>query len=162
MRELFREVKLNSYFSAIAGLIIGLVLLFWPGASLTLVCAVIGVAVLAVAVVQLVLFFKERMAGFTANYHLLLGILLLVVGGWFLVSPGSYRCDCSYHCRSLCSSSRSDRSGSCYQPSAGTLWKVVGGTHSGTDFHRTGTGADFQCSKSRNRFHSADRRLNYL
>ena len=89
MRELFREVKLNSYFSAIAGLLIGLILLFWPGASLTLVCAVIGVAVLAVAVVQIVLFFRERMAGFAASYHLLLGILLLGVGGWFLISPES-------------------------------------------------------------------------
>lgn len=60
MRELFREVKLNSYFSAIAGLLIGLILLFWPGASLTLVCAVIGVAVLAVAVVQIVLFLERE------------------------------------------------------------------------------------------------------
>lgn len=89
MRELFREVKMNSYFSAIASLVIGLLLLFWPGASLTVICAVIGVAVLAVAVVQITLFFRERMAGFSASYHLLLGILLLVVGGWFLISPGS-------------------------------------------------------------------------
>ena len=89
MRELFREVKMNSYFSAIASLVIGLLLLFWPGASLTVICAVIGVAVLAVAVVQISLFFRERMAGFSASYHLLLGILLLVVGGWFLISPGS-------------------------------------------------------------------------
>lgn len=87
MKELFREVKLNSYVSTIAGLIIGLLLLLWPGASLTLVCAVIGVAVLAVAVVQLSLFFRERMTGFSASYHLFLGILLLVIGGWFLISP---------------------------------------------------------------------------
>lgn len=87
MKDLFREVKLNSYVSTMASLIIGLLLLFWPGASLKLVCAVIGVAVLAVAVVQIGLFFKERMTGFSASYHLLLGILLLVIGGWFLFRP---------------------------------------------------------------------------
>ncbi len=161
MRELFREVKLNSYFSAIAGLIIGLVLLFWPGASLTLVCAVIGVAVLAVAIVQIALFFKERMAGFT-ELSFTAGHFTIGSGRMVSDQAGKHRCDCPYHCRSLCSSSWNDRSGSCFQPSTGTLWKVVGGTPSGIDFYRAGTGVDFQRSKGRNRFDSADRRSDHL
>jgi len=87
MLEILRRVKMNSYFAAGAALVTGLLLLFWPNASLNVVCNVIGIGVLVISAIQLLAAFRGW-GTVEAGYNLAIGILLLAVGIFFLTSPG--------------------------------------------------------------------------
>lgn len=87
MINYFKKMKANDLISSLVFVVIGLVLLIWPGTSTQVVCMVLGGVLLAYGVIQIVmyLFAKEK-----TLYHqgmLILGIILSVIGAWILLKP---------------------------------------------------------------------------
>lgn len=87
MINYFKKMKANDLISSLIFVIIGLILLIWPGTSTQVVCMVLGGVLLAYGVIQIVmyLFAKEK-----TLYHqgmLILGIILSVIGAWILLKP---------------------------------------------------------------------------
>lgn len=87
MINYFKKMKANDLISSLIFVVIGLVLLIWPGTSTQVVCMVLGGVLLAYGVIQIVmyLFAKEK-----TLYHqgmLVLGIILSVIGAWILLKP---------------------------------------------------------------------------
>ncbi|MBQ9928442.1 MAG: DUF308 domain-containing protein [Lachnospiraceae bacterium] len=87
MINYFKKMKTNDLISSLIFVVIGLVLLIWPGTSTQVVCMVLGGVLLAYGVIQIVmyLFAKEK-----TLYHqgmLILGIILSVIGAWILLKP---------------------------------------------------------------------------
>lgn len=87
MSNFFMKFKANDLVSSLIFVVIGLVLLIWPGTSTQVVCMVLGGVLLAYGIIQIVLylFAKEK-----TLYHqgmLILGIILSVIGAWILLKP---------------------------------------------------------------------------
>ncbi len=87
MGNYFKKLKTNDLVSSLIFVVIGLVLLIWPGTSTQVVCMVLGGVLLAYGIIQIVLylFAKEK-----TLYHqgmLILGIILSVIGAWILLKP---------------------------------------------------------------------------
>lgn len=87
MDNFLKKFKANDLLSSLIFVVIGLVLLIWPGTSTQVVCMVLGGVLLAYGIIQIVLylFAKEK-----TLYHqgmLILGIILSVIGAWILLKP---------------------------------------------------------------------------
>ena len=80
MREFFHTMKVSFLLAAILYVILGLVLLLWPGVSAVVFCYAFGGVLLAYGVVTVVSFFlrARRQGGFV--FELLLGIIAAALG----------------------------------------------------------------------------------
>ncbi len=87
MRELFKRVKINFIVASIFCIVLGLVLLFWPGISSTVICYAFGGILLIYGLITIIGFLvcESRAGGFRLD--LLLGIVLTAVGIVFLLHP---------------------------------------------------------------------------
>lgn len=87
MRDFFRQMKLSFLVASILYVILGLVLLIWPGVSATVFCWAFGSLLLAYgAVTILTFFFRDSRAG-SFVFELLLGIVAAALGLLVLLRP---------------------------------------------------------------------------
>lgn len=87
MRDFFRQMKLSFLVASILYVILGLVLLIWPGVSATVFCWAFGGLLLAYgAVTILTFFFRDSRAG-SFVFELLLGIVAAALGLLVLLRP---------------------------------------------------------------------------
>lgn len=87
MINYFKKFKANDVISSSVFVLIGLVLLIWPGTSTQVVCMVLGGVLLAYGIIQIVMYL---FAGEKTLYYqgmLILGIILSVIGAWILLKP---------------------------------------------------------------------------
>ena len=87
MRDFFRQMRLSFLVASILYVILGLVLLIWPGVSATVFCWAFGSLLLAYgAVTILTFFFRDSRAG-SFVFELLLGIVAAALGLLVLLRP---------------------------------------------------------------------------
>ena len=80
MREFFHTMKVSFLLAAILYVILGLVLLLWPGVSAVVFCYAFGGVLLAYGVVTVVSFFLRDSRQGSFVFELLLGIIAAALG----------------------------------------------------------------------------------
>lgn len=81
-----REIKLSFTFSSIASLVLGIAMLLMPGASQRVLSMVVGIAVTAYGLFNILSFVLERGAG-AYTFELLIGVCAAGFGLFSLINP---------------------------------------------------------------------------
>lgn len=87
MKDFIKGLKVNYTASAAACVVLGLVLLIWPGTTTQIVCMMLGTVLLIYGVVQIMLYMISRERSIISQGMMLLGIVVAVIGVWILVRP---------------------------------------------------------------------------
>ena len=87
MREFFRAMKLNFLLVSILYVLLGLVLLIWPGVSVTVFCYAFGAVLLLYGLVTVLHFFLRDTRQAAMAFELFLGVVAAAVGLVFLLQP---------------------------------------------------------------------------
>lgn len=83
----FVEIKKNYTISALLCVLIGLVLVIWPGTSTRVVCMLLGGVLLVYGLVQILVYVFSRERTLGLQGMLVLGIIFAVIGGWIILRP---------------------------------------------------------------------------
>ena len=87
MANFLKNLKANYTLSAIICVVIGVVLIIWPGTSTQVVCMVLGGMLMIYGIVQIILYLFARERTLYLQGMLILGIVFSVVGAWILLKP---------------------------------------------------------------------------
>lgn len=87
MADFFKGIKANYTISAILCVVLGLVLLIWPGTTTQLICKLLGAVLFAYGAVQVVLYLFNRDRTMLSQGMLVLGIVFAVIGSFILLKP---------------------------------------------------------------------------
>lgn len=87
MIHYFKNLKANYTLSAAICVLIGLVLIIWPGTSTQIVCMALGGVLLLYGLVQIVLYLFVKERTLYLQGMLVLGIVFSVMGIWILLRP---------------------------------------------------------------------------
>lgn len=87
MFDYLKNLKANYTLSAIICVVIGLVLIIWPGTSTQIVCMVLGSLLLVYGLIQIALYLFARQRTLYLQGMLVLGIIFSVLGVWILLRP---------------------------------------------------------------------------
>lgn len=87
MTEFLKGLKVNYTASALVCVVLGLVLLIWPGTTTQIVCMLLGVVLLIYGVIQILMYLISRERSIVSQGMMLLGIIVSVIGIWILVRP---------------------------------------------------------------------------
>lgn len=88
MSDFAKKIKTNSLISALLCVVLGLILLLWPGTAISVLNTLLG-AVLAVAgAIDIVMFLAGHDNTLYGVSRLVVGVVLAVFGIWVMVKPG--------------------------------------------------------------------------
>ncbi len=87
MYGFFKTLKANYLISAGLCVLFGITLVVWPDISSMIVCTGLGCVLALTGIVNLVTFFIRRDGTFLSQVNLLVGIVLVVLGGWIILYP---------------------------------------------------------------------------
>lgn len=87
MAIFFKGLKVNYTASALICVVLGLILLIWPGTTTQIVCMLLGVVLLAYGVLQIGIYLLTKERNIISQGMLLLGIIFSVIGVWILLKP---------------------------------------------------------------------------
>lgn len=88
-RRAFRCAKWFSVLSAVLMGIFGILLLIWPGTSMSLICTLLGALLLLFGVSRLISYFSNVSYHIAFQFDLALGLFSLLIGILLLTHPGS-------------------------------------------------------------------------
>ena len=87
MNDLLKRIKTNAMLSAALYALLGLVLLFWPELSASVLCLALGAVLLVCGAVDILVFLRTRDGSLYSALHLIVGIILAAVGLWLMARP---------------------------------------------------------------------------
>ena len=87
MVDFLKGLRVNYTASAVLCILLGLVLLIWPGTTTQIVCMMLGLVLLIYGGVQIILYLASRERSMISQGMMLLGIIVAVIGVWILVRP---------------------------------------------------------------------------
>ena len=87
MTDFLKGLKANYTASAMLCMVLGLILLIWPGTTTRLVCMLLGGVLLIYGVFQVVICLVNRERTILSQGMLVFGIILSVIGLWILLRP---------------------------------------------------------------------------
>lgn len=82
-----KSLKVNYSLSAVICVILGIVLLVWPGQSTQVVCMVLGIVLGGFGLIQIILYLATREKTMISHSMMMLGVVLAVIGGWIVLKP---------------------------------------------------------------------------
>ena len=82
-----KSLKVNYSLSAVICVILGIVLLVWPGQSTQVVCMVLGIVLGGFGLIQIILYLATKEKTMVSHSMMILGLLLAVIGGWIVLKP---------------------------------------------------------------------------
>ena len=88
MRSILHEQRNSSLVAALITIVVGLLLVFWPDLSVSLLCTVLGIASIASGVVYIIGWVRKRRMGQPA-FYILPGVILCALGLWLVTRPAS-------------------------------------------------------------------------
>ena len=89
MEHILKKIKTNVIVSAFICIALGVILVFWPGLSVKVVCMAIGAVLVINGVSRLLNFIFGRDGSVFSQMNLVMGIIITVIGGWILLQPGT-------------------------------------------------------------------------
>lgn len=87
MKDFIRGLKVNYTASALTCVVLGLVLLIWPGTTTQIVCMMLGSVLLVYGVIHILLYLISKERSIISQGMMILGIVVAVIGVWILVRP---------------------------------------------------------------------------
>lgn len=90
MKDLFYAFKTNTFVSAVISILIGLALLFLPGAFTVMACRMIAVLVLISGAAAIISYMRESQRIWRLQTLLILGIVLVILGVFMLACPSFF------------------------------------------------------------------------
>ncbi len=87
MERILKKIKANVLISAAFCIVLGVVLVVWPGMSVQVACMAIGIVLLISGLTRLAAFIFGRDGTLFSQINLILGIIITVIGGWILFQP---------------------------------------------------------------------------
>ena len=87
MIEFLKGLKANYTISAILCVVMGLMLLIWPGTTTQIVCTMLGIVLLAYGILQIAMYLWTAEKTIFSQGALLLGIIFAVIGAWIVFRP---------------------------------------------------------------------------
>ena len=82
-----KSLKVNYSLSAVICVILGIVLLVWPGQSTQVVCMVLGIVLGGFGLIQIILYLATKEKTMASHSMMMLGVVLAVIGGWIVLKP---------------------------------------------------------------------------
>ena len=82
-----KSLKVNYSLSAVICVILGIVLLVWPGQSTQVVCMVLGIVLRGFGLIQIILYLATKEKTMVSHSMMMLGVVLAVIGGWIVLKP---------------------------------------------------------------------------
>ena len=82
-----KSLKVNYSLSAVICVILGIVLLVWPGQSTQVVCMVLGIVLGGFGLIQIILHLATKEKTMVSHSMMMLGVVLAVIGGWIVLKP---------------------------------------------------------------------------
>ena len=82
-----KSLKVNYSLSAVICVILGIVLLVWPGQSTQVVCMVFGIVLGGFGLIQIILYLATKEKTMVSHSMMMLGVVLAVIGGWIVLKP---------------------------------------------------------------------------
>ena len=82
-----KSLKVNYSLSAVICVILGIVLLVWPGQSTHVVCMVLGIVLGGFGLIQIILYLATKEKTMVSHSMMMLGVVLAVIGGWIVLKP---------------------------------------------------------------------------
>lgn len=89
MEHILKKIKTNVIVSAFICIVLGVILVFWPGLSVKVVCMAIGAVLVINGISRLLNFIFGRDGSVFSQMNLVMGIIITVIGGWILLQPGT-------------------------------------------------------------------------
>ena len=90
MKETIESGVRNNKVNGIIMIILGLIMLLWPGAAMKIVCIVIGVVLIAMGGIRLLTYFNGRKRGIENQSDLTIGIIEVIVGIALIIISGFF------------------------------------------------------------------------
>lgn len=87
MKDFLKGLKVNYTASALVCVVVGLVLLIWPGTTTQIVCMILGLELLIYGAVQVFLYLASKERNMISQGMMLLGVVVAVIGVWILIKP---------------------------------------------------------------------------
>lgn len=82
-----KSLKVNYSLSAVICVILGIILLVWPGQSTQVVCMVLGIVLGGFGLIQIILYLATKEKTMVSHSMMMLGVVLAVIGGWIVLKP---------------------------------------------------------------------------
>ena len=89
MEHILKKIKTTVIVSAFICIALGVILVFWPGLSVKVVCMAIGAVLVINGISRLLNFIFGRDGSVFSQMNLVMGIIITVIGGWILLQPGT-------------------------------------------------------------------------
>lgn len=89
MEHILKKIRTNVIVSAFICIALGVILVFWPGLSVKVVCMAIGAVLVINGISRLLNFIFGRDGSVFSQMNLVMGIIITVIGGWILLQPGT-------------------------------------------------------------------------
>ena len=87
MIQIWRDIRKNYSVSSLITLILGIVLIAWPDLSGTLMCYMLGGALILMGVIQLLIYLRGNKEGLVSRFKMMMGVILALLGIWICVKP---------------------------------------------------------------------------
>ena len=87
IKQDLKRLKREKIVSSIIFILLGLVLLIWPGTSLGVVARVIGAVLTCGGIVAILMFLFNKEKGFASSAVLTVGVIVAVIGAWIFINP---------------------------------------------------------------------------
>lgn len=87
MEKILKKLKTNVVISSFLCVLLGLVLVLWPGLSIQIVCTAVGAVLIAGGAMRIISYFRTRDGSIYSQINLIFGIIFAVVGVWIVIKP---------------------------------------------------------------------------
>lgn len=85
--DIFKKLKLSTIMDAILCCVAGLILILWPGATMTFLCKALSIILICAGIVLLITFFTAGDRSFFMSANFLLGLVVTIIGVWIFMRP---------------------------------------------------------------------------
>lgn len=87
MENLLKKIKANVVVSAVLCIVLGVVLIIWPGMSVQIACRAIGAVLGIMGICKVVAYFLTKDGSMFSRVNLILGIIITIIGVWIFMQP---------------------------------------------------------------------------
>lgn len=87
MEKILKKFKTNVVFSSLLCVLLGVVLVLWPGLSIQIVCMAVGAVLIVSGAIRIIGYFTVKDGSIYSQMNLIFGIIFAVVGVWIVMKP---------------------------------------------------------------------------
>lgn len=88
--NILSKIRISSLADAIICMIVGLVLVIWPGATMDILCKALAVVLIVAGAVMVISFFTNRNGTFESTASFAIGIIILILGIWIFTKSAAF------------------------------------------------------------------------